>query len=56
MHGTTSLKFIGQNVLQSASAAGYSISHSYSHIFFLIAFLDEAFFLKYNNYAMPKLL
>jgi len=33
----------GQNVLQSSFEIGSSRSPSYCHIFFLIAFLEEAF-------------
>ena len=34
---------IGQNVLQSSFQTGSSSSHSYVHIFFLIAFIEEDF-------------
>jgi len=42
---TGPIRDIGQNDLQSSfqTASGSSSSHSYRHIFFLIAFLEEAF-------------
>jgi hypothetical protein len=40
---TGRIRDIGQNVLQSSFQTGSSSKPSYFHIFFLIAFLEEAF-------------
>jgi hypothetical protein len=40
---TERIRDVGQNVLQSSVQTVSSSSHSYCHIFFLIAFIEDAF-------------
>jgi hypothetical protein len=51
---TGRIREIGQNILQSSFQTGISSSSYYCHVFFLIAFLEEAFIrnlkiILYNN-------